>query len=103
MLTFPALKVSTQVASDCDTEEVFGSSMVRCGKGERPEVTLTVAPYTGEIGQPKKPENVINTLKSEAPGSTVTELVNKAGKDGIWHVELHIQACFNKSQLTASY
>ncbi len=66
---------------------MFGLFKVSCGAGERPEVSLTIATYTGDVGQPKKPEDVVAGLKGDAPNSTVTELARKAGKDGGWRVE----------------
>ncbi|MFT3838997.1 MAG: hypothetical protein QM723_18600 [Myxococcaceae bacterium] len=85
-LALPALKASTKGAGDCQAEEVFGSVKISCGGEDRAEVTLTVAAYTGDVGQPARPETVVADLKSDAPGATVTELAKKNGKDG-WQVQ----------------
>lgn len=97
-LPLPALKTSTKGAGDCQAEEVFGSFKISCGGEERPEVTLTVAAYTGDVGQPTKPEAVVADLKSDAPSAAVTELSKKSGKDG-WQVQyslatLHASTAF---------
>lgn len=88
-LALPALKASTKGAGDCEVEEVFGSFKISCGGEARPEVTLTVAAYTGDVGQPAKPETVVADLKSDAPSATVTELSKKNGKDG-WQVQFSV-------------